>query len=467
MTVGLREEAGTDVERERDDGRRQERLHREDDGALAVGALAAFRRRLPPLSGSADVVDARHREADAEPRPRLEDAEEADEQRRDGGEQPRGVGVDGRDSDDEQCGDGEPGDAGQVAFASLRVADVARARLVRWHTWVLGPGQYLCIGGLNHDEMAGSRSVVLAALFANGAIAVLKFLAFLVTGSPAMLSEVYHSVSDTGNQVFLLVGLRYGERDRTRSHPFGYGKAQFFYSCLVSVMLFGIAGWESATHGFEALTGHGRVLGRQANLLGYEFPGVWASYAVLLGAIGFETYAFVKAYEEMQRQIERHGWSGFREAFRRTSDTTTLTALTEDTVALLGLVFALVGIFLTEQTGNHVYDAAAALLIGVLLMAFAVALAWENKRLLLGESLPAADENDLRRIVEERPEVDSIVGFRTVYFGPNEVLVTADVAFDPALDTGEMDDVISSLEDALRAANPAVSKVYVEPETDR
>ncbi|MGB9964383.1 cation diffusion facilitator family transporter [Halobacterium sp. CBA1126] len=315
--------------------------------------------------------------------------------------------------------------------------------------------------------MAGSKSVVLAALFANGAIAVSKFLAFLVTGSPAMLSEVYHSVSDTGNQVFLLVGLRYGGRDRTRSHPFGYGKAQFFYSFLVSVMLFGIAGWESASHGLEALTGHGRVLGRQAELFGYEFPGVWASYTVLVAGIGFETYAFAKAYAEMQRQIERHGWSGFREAFRRTSDTTTLTALTEDTVALLGLGLALVGIFLTEQTGNHVYDAAAALLIGLLLMAFAAALAWENKRLLLGESLPPGDEADLRRVVEARAEVEALVGFRSVYFGPNDVLVTADVAFDPALDTEELDGAITSLEDELRAANPAITKVYVEPETDR
>ncbi len=311
--------------------------------------------------------------------------------------------------------------------------------------------------------MAGSKSVVLAALFANGAIAVLKFLAFLVTGSPAMLSEVYHSISDTGNQVFLLIGIRYGARDATRSHPFGYGKAQFFYSFLVSVMLFGIAGWESASHGYEALTGHGRVLGRQANLLGYEFPGVWASYAVLLGAIGFETYAFVKAYREMQRQISRHGWSGFREAFRRTSDTTTLTALTEDTVALLGLGLALVGIFLTEQTGNHVYDAGAALLIGILLMAFAVALAWENKRLLLGESLPKADENELERVIEGRADVDEIVGFRTVYFGPNDVLLTADVAFVEGLATTEIEAAIRDVETALEEANPALSKVYVEP----
>src|SRR6056297_3526574 len=101
--------------------------------------------------------------------------------------------------------------------------------------------------------MASSKSVVLAALVANAAIAVLKFVGFLLTGSPAMLSETYHSISDTGNQIFLLIGLRYGERDPTRSHPFGYGKAQFFYSFLVSVLLFGIAGWESATHGYHAI----------------------------------------------------------------------------------------------------------------------------------------------------------------------------------------------------------------------
>lgn len=90
--------------------------------------------------------------------------------------------------------------------------------------------------------MASSKSVVIAALIANGAIAVLKFLGFLLTGSPAMLSETYHSVSDTGNQVFLLVGIRYSEREASDRHPFGYGKAQFFYSFLVSVLLFGIAG---------------------------------------------------------------------------------------------------------------------------------------------------------------------------------------------------------------------------------
>ncbi|MFB6152238.1 MAG: cation diffusion facilitator family transporter [Haloarculaceae archaeon] len=321
--------------------------------------------------------------------------------------------------------------------------------------------------------MGSSKSVVLAALFANAAIAVLKFGGFLLTASPSMLSETYHSVSDTGNQVFLLIGIRYGGREATRRHPFGYGKAQFFYSFVVAMLLFGIAGWESAKHGFSVLTAHGggHGAGGSAEFLGFvftppaNFDPVFVNYAVLLGAIGFESYAFKKAHAEMSRQIDENGWSGFREAFHKTSDATTLTALTEDTIALVGLVLALAGIFLTQQTGIEAFDAAAALLIGVMLMGFALALAWENKRLILGESLPEADERELHRIVAEHDGVERVVDFRTVYFGPERVVVAADVEFTPDLDTGEIDDRITAIEDALRDANEGVRKVYIEPET--
>jgi cation diffusion facilitator family transporter len=316
--------------------------------------------------------------------------------------------------------------------------------------------------------MASSKSVVLAALVANGAIAVLKFGAFGVTGSPAMLSEAYHSVSDTGNQVFLLVGIWFGDRERTRRHPFGYGKAQFFYSFLVSVLLFGIAGWESATHGYHevqvALGGKTHLVGQTTTLLGYTFPQVWLNYGVLLGAIVFESWAFLKAYRAMRLQIDEHDWSGFREAFQKTADVTTLTALTEDTIALGGLVLALLGIVATQLTGNPIYDAISAVLIGVMLMGFAVALAWQNKRLLLGESLPAEDQLALRELVADWEGVVHVDDLRTVYFGPEDVLVTADVSFDPSLATEAMDDRITAIEDAIRAANPDVSKVYVEPE---
>ncbi|MBZ6494708.1 cation diffusion facilitator family transporter [Natrinema longum] len=314
--------------------------------------------------------------------------------------------------------------------------------------------------------MASSTSVVLAALFANGAIAVLKFGGFTLTGSPAMLSETYHSISDTGNQVLLLVGIKYGAQEATREHPFGHGKAQFFYSLLVSVMLFGIAGWESARHGLSALREGGvHRASEDITLLGATFDPVYVNYAVLLGAILFESYALWKAYQGISRQMDVHGWTSLREAFAKTSDVTTLTALTEDTIALAGAGFALFGVYLTRTTGNPVYDAGSALLIGIMLMGFALALAWQNKRLILGESLPKADEDELRRIVADWDGVTELVDLRTVYFGAEELLVTADVAFESDLDTGTINERITQLERALRDHDDQVQKVYIEPET--
>jgi len=312
--------------------------------------------------------------------------------------------------------------------------------------------------------MASRKSVVLAALLANGAIAVLKFLGWLLTQSPAMLSETYHSISDTGNQVFLLVGIRYDAKAASRDHPFGYGKAQFFYSFLVSVLLFGIAGWESAKHGYSAIVAPHAGSVDPVALLGVTFPAAYVNYAVLIGAVAFEGYALKKAYASMQSQIETYGWSGIPEAFRKTSDVTVLTAFTEDAIAMGGAGIALFGVFLTRATGNPLYDAVAALLVGLLLMGFAIALAWENKRLLLGESLPADVEERLRAIITERDGVHHIDEFRTVYFGPEDAVLTADISFDESLDMGDLDGLIDDIETALIEADSRVKKVYIEPE---
>ncbi|WP_277554405.1 cation diffusion facilitator family transporter [Halobaculum limi] len=317
----------------------------------------------------------------------------------------------------------------------------------------------------------GSRSVVIAALIANGAIAVLKFFGFLLTGSPSMLSETYHSISDTGNQVFLLIGIRYSEQEASRAHPFGYGKAQFFYAFLVAVLLFGIAGWESLKHGYEAIM-HPTHGGERADVIlaGVNFTELvpvdpfWINVVVLVGAILFETYAFVKANAELQRQIETYGWSGLREAFSKTSDVTTLTAFTEDAIALGGAAIALVGISLARFLQMPIFDAIASVVIGLLLMGFAVALAWENKRLILGESLPADVEASLREAITTHDGVAHIDGFRTVFVGPGEVLVTADVSFDDALDTNGLDDDITQIEERLRSIDDRVRMVYIEPE---
>jgi cation diffusion facilitator family transporter len=312
--------------------------------------------------------------------------------------------------------------------------------------------------------MAGSKSVVIAALIANGAIAVLKFGGFLLTGSPSMLSETYHSVSDTGNQVFLLIGLRYAGRDSDRRHPFGYGKAQFFYAFVVSMLLFGIAGWESTKHGYHALTHPEAVHTTYQTFAGFRFPTHWVNYTVLLGAIGFESYALKKAWAEFSRQMREHEWDGIVDGFRKTADVTTLTALTEDAIALIGAALALVGVFLSQFTGDPIFDALTSFLIGLILMGFAIALAWENKRLLLGESLPQADENELRRLVIETEDVEHVDELRSVYFGPNNVIVTADISFAPELSTEEIDERVTAIETSLTEFDASVSKVYIEPE---
>ncbi|MFC4357021.1 cation diffusion facilitator family transporter [Halobium salinum] len=322
--------------------------------------------------------------------------------------------------------------------------------------------------------MAGSTSVVMAALVANGAIAVMKFFGFLLTGSPSMLSETYHSISDTGNQVFLLIGIRYSTREPDREHPFGYGKAQFFYSFLVSVLLFGIAGWESLKHGYDKIMhpGHGAEAGGVIDFFGIvsfdpaTFPvnPLWVNVTVLLGAIAFETYALAKANAELRRQMSEYGWGDLPEAFRQTSDVTTLTAFTEDAIALGGAAIALVGILLAEFTGNEIYDAIAATVIGLLLMGFALALAWQNKRLLLGESLPSDVEGRLRGAIRNHTGVAHVDGFRTMFIGANQVLVAADVSFDSELDTGDLNADIDQIERKLEEVDSRVKMVYIEPE---
>ncbi len=314
--------------------------------------------------------------------------------------------------------------------------------------------------------MAKSQSlvVVLVAMAANIALAVLKFVGFLVTGSPSMLAETYHSVSDTGNQVLLLVGMYYSRRKADQEHPFGYGKATFFYAFLVAVLLFGIAGWESLKHGIEAVRIGSPVMTGTVTVRGVTFPAVYINYAVLLATILFDGVSYLKAHEALSAEIRERGWRGFPEAFKRTSDMPVLAILIENAVAGLGAFIALVAIFLSQVTGNPMFDALGAVLIGLLLMTFAVALGWENKQLLLGEALTRTDERTLEDTIAEWDGIVEVADFRTVYFGADSVLLTADVAFEKDLDTETIDRRISAIEEELKRLEPLITKVYIEPE---
>ena len=320
--------------------------------------------------------------------------------------------------------------------------------------------------------MAESKGVVIAAFFANAAIAILKFIGFLLTGSASMLAETYHSISDTGNQVFLLIGIRYSGKEASRTHPFGYGKAQFFYSLPVAVLLFGIAGWESLRNSYHELTtgGGGETVGEAIQFLGVTFnppipfPPFYINVGVLVVAALFEGYAWMKAHNQIRNHMETYGWSSYWEVFRQTSDVTSLTAFTEDSLALVGIVLALFGVIASGFAENPVYDAAAGMLIGILLTGFALLLAWENKRLLVGESLESDVEQSLRATISEHREVEHVDELRTVFIGPERVLVTSDVSFIPDLQTSDIDDDIREIEEELKQSDKRVKMVYIEPD---
>ena len=306
--------------------------------------------------------------------------------------------------------------------------------------------------------------VILVAMAANVALALLKFGAFLLTGSPSMLAETYHSISDTGNQVLLLVGMHYSRKRADRLHPFGYGKASFFYAFLVSVLLFGIAGWESLTHGIDALR-HGLPLaGGDFTVGDRTIPAVYVAYAVLLVTILFDGISYWRARVALDEETDIRGWRNFREAFAKTSDTPVLAVLTENAVAAVGASIALVAIFASQVTGNPIFDAIGAVLIGLLLMGFALLLGIENKHLLIGEGLADRHQEPLEAIAESHDGVVDVAELRTVYFGPDSVLVTADIAFHPDLDTETIDELITEIEAALQEREPLIEKVYIEPE---
>ena len=239
--------------------------------------------------------------------------------------------------------------------------------------------------------MTESGLAVIAALMVNGTIAMLKLVAYLLTGSPAMLAQIYHSIADMGTQVCLLTGVRYDDRETGRERSFGYSKIRFFYGLIAAVLLFAVAGVESAQRGYSALVG-GETAAADgvASFLGVTFPGVWFNYAVLIGAMVFEAYALFRAYRRTETEANTRGRSSLAETTRETGEVTAHIAVVEHAVAVAGAGIALVGIYLTRVTGNYVYDAASAFVIGLLLVGFAAVLVRENERFVLGED-PSAD----------------------------------------------------------------------------
>jgi cation diffusion facilitator family transporter len=307
-----------------------------------------------------------------------------------------------------------------------------------------------------------SKKAVYAALFGNLGIAIAKLIAAILTGSTAMFAETLHSISDTFNQVLLLIGIKTSTKAATEQHPFGYGKEQFFWSFVVATMLFGISGILSLQQGF------GSLLSRIHHIQNAD-----VSYVILAISAAFEAnalrVALLLAKESIEARGDKLSLNTLVQEFRESKDPSVITVMVEDSAALLGIVVAGIGIFFSEATGDTIYDSLSSVAIGGILMAFAYFLAKENKALLIGESISRKDYNKIVKLVNEIPDVNRIITMRTMHFAPEDVLVTIEVNLIDGLDTDKIESVIDDIEQKVKQAIPYINtaKVYVEVEQDK
>ncbi|MFC9917535.1 cation diffusion facilitator family transporter [Agromyces binzhouensis] len=296
---------------------------------------------------------------------------------------------------------------------------------------------------------SGGTKAILAAFLANTGIAVTKFIAWFFSGSASMLAEAVHSVADAGNQLLLFVGGRQAKREADREHPFGYGRERYVYAFVVSIILFSVGGVFSIYEGIDKLT-HPHEL---------EVP--WLPILVLVIAIVLESLSLRTAVKESNRIRGKQNWVQF---VRRAKAPELPVVLLEDVAALTGLFFALLGVGLTVITGDSIFDAIGTLMIGTLLIVVAIILGIETKSLLVGEGANEADVAKIREAILAGPEAERIIHMKTLYLGPDELLVAAKLGFHGGETLAEVSTAINVIEQRIRRAVPSARVIYVEPD---
>ncbi len=304
---------------------------------------------------------------------------------------------------------------------------------------------------MSAGEGHGSGAI-LAALGANLAIAVAKFVGFLLTGSSSMLAESVHSVADSGNQALLLLGGRRAARAADEEHPFGHGRDRFFYAFVVALVLFSVGGLFSVYEGYHKF--------REPEAI--ESAGV--AIGILVFAVVAEGFSFRTAVKESTPLKGDDSWWGF---IRHAKVPELPVVLLEDFAALIGLVLALAGVGLAVLTGEPRWDAVGTLGIGVLLLAVACVLAVEMKSLLMGESASKDSVTRIRTALVDGAGVLRVIHLKTMHLGPDELLVAAKVALAPELDLPGVARAIDDAEARVRAAEPQARVMYLEPDLDR
>lgn len=296
----------------------------------------------------------------------------------------------------------------------------------------------------------GGTKAVVAAMVANAIIAVAKFVVAAITGSSAMLSEGIHSVADTGNQALLLLGNRRARRPADTRHPFGYGQELYFWSLIVAMILFGLGGGFSIYEGIAHL-GHP------------EIPrNPWWVYSVLAIAFIVEATALRIALGELGgKGSDRSLW----QRLRTCKDPRVFVPVAEDLAALVGVVVAFLGVFLARALDAPSLDGAASIVIGILLALVAVFLGYETRALLVGETISRELEGRIQRIVTADESVAEVIRLLGVHLGPEDILLNLGVKFEPGNGVEEVAQTVERIERQIRAEDPRVRRVFIEPET--
>ena len=295
----------------------------------------------------------------------------------------------------------------------------------------------------------GSAKAIVAALTANIGIAATKFVAAAFSGSASMLAEGIHSLADSGNQILLIIGGKRSRREATKSHPFGFGRSRYIYAFMVSIVLFSIGGMFSINEGLSKL--HET----------HELENAWLPLTVLGVSICLESFSL---YTALKAAKEERGSTSLVQYIRHAKSPELPVVLLEDMAALLGLALAFLGVGLTVLTHNPIWDAIGTLAIGVLLILVAVVLGIETSSLLVGEGATDGDHEKIVSAIEGTPDLDSLIHIKTLYLGPEELMVAAKFAVAPKATAAEVAKVIDAAEVRIRSAVPAARVIYLEPD---
>lgn len=299
---------------------------------------------------------------------------------------------------------------------------------------------------------SGSKTVVYAALAGNSMIAVMKFVAASITGSSAMFSEGVHSVVDSGNQILLLFGMKRATREPDQKHPFGYGMELYFWTFVVAILIFAVGSGISIYEGIKSLSNPHPV----------ESPE-W-TYGVLVLAMIFEGAAWWVAFKEFQKTRGDQSWIS---AIRNSKDPTVFTILFEDSAAMMGLIIAFVGIFLSQALDMPILDSLASICIGVVLAFVAIVLAIESKGLLIGEAASPEIIADIRALVSNDKRITGLNEILTMHLGPEDILLAASVDFDDSLTADKVEQTITEFESVIKGKFPNVKRIFIEAQSWR